>query len=102
VALVAVADESGGPAIAGGGRYVVLEPGKAEVAFFVVDQYQGEGLGTVLMRHLIVIARMAGIKELTADVLPDNAAMLKVFERCGLPLCTTRGAQVVHVTLRMP
>jgi hypothetical protein len=39
VALVAVVDESGRPVIAGGGRYIVVEPGKAEVAFAVVDQY---------------------------------------------------------------
>jgi hypothetical protein len=39
VALVAVADESGRPVIAGGGRYVVVQPGKAELAFAVVDQY---------------------------------------------------------------
>jgi GNAT superfamily N-acetyltransferase len=45
VALVAVVEESGLPVIAGGGRYIVLQPGKAEVAFAVVDQYQGKGIG---------------------------------------------------------
>src|SRR5262245_45130034 len=43
VALVAVVDESGRRVIAGGGRYIVVEPGKAEVAFAVVDRYQGQG-----------------------------------------------------------
>jgi hypothetical protein len=38
VALVAVADEGGRPLIVGGGRYVVVQPGKAEVAFAVVDR----------------------------------------------------------------
>ena len=41
VALVAVAEEDGKPVIAGGGRYVVIKPGQAEVAFAVVDQFQG-------------------------------------------------------------
>ncbi len=45
VALVAVVEEGGQPVIVGGGRYVVVEPGKAEVAFTVVDQYQGQGIG---------------------------------------------------------
>src|SRR3981189_808452 len=36
VALVALADEDGRPTIVGGGRYVVVEPGKAEVAFIVI------------------------------------------------------------------
>src|SRR5262245_3301451 len=46
VALVAVAEENGHPVIVGGGRYVVLRPGRAEVAFTVVDAYQGQGIGT--------------------------------------------------------
>jgi GNAT superfamily N-acetyltransferase len=102
VALVAVAEDHGRPVILGGGRYVVLQLGKAEVAFAVVDQYQGLGVGTALMRHLIAIAREAGIKELTAEVLPDNAPMLKVFEKSGLPLTTKRKPNVVHVAIGVP
>src|SRR5215203_5451839 len=43
VALVAVAEEGGRPTIAGGGRYILVQPGTAEVVFAVVDQYQGRG-----------------------------------------------------------
>ncbi len=85
VALVAVMEEGGAPVIAGGARYVVVEPGRAEVAFTVVDQYQGQGIGAALMRHLIAIARAAGLRELLADVLPDNAPMLGVFKKSGTP-----------------
>ncbi len=99
VALIAVVEENGRSVIAGGGRYIVLEPGKAEIAFAVVDQYQGQGVGAALMRHLAAIAREAGLKELVADVLPENMPMLKIFERCGLRLTTKRESQVVHVTL---
>ena len=53
VALVAVVEEDGKPVIAAGGRYIVVNPGQAEVAFAVVDKYQGQGLGTTLMRHLV-------------------------------------------------
>ncbi len=60
VALVAVLAEGGRSIIIGGGRYVVLQPGKAEVAFAVVDQYQGQGVGPALMRHLAAIAGKRG------------------------------------------
>ena len=40
VALAAVVDG----AIAGGGRYIVSEPGRAEVAFGVDDAHQGQGI----------------------------------------------------------
>jgi ribosomal protein S18 acetylase RimI-like enzyme len=99
VALVAVADEGGRPLIVGGGRYVVVQPGKAEVAFAVVDRYQGQGIGATLMRHLAAIARTAGLDELIAEVLPDNIAMLKVFEKSGLRVSTRREPRVVHVAL---
>ena len=101
VALVAVVEEDGRPVIVGGGRYVLLQPGKAEVAFAVVDQYQGQGVGAALMRHLAAIAKGAGLKELIAEVLPDNIPMLKVFEKSGFDFSTKREPGVVHVGLRL-
>jgi RimJ/RimL family protein N-acetyltransferase len=101
VALVAVVEEDGQPMIVGGGRYVVVQPGRAEVAFAVVDPYQGQGIGAAMMRHLAAIARGAGLQELIAEVLPENAAMIKVFEKSGLPVSTKRESGIVHVTLRL-
>src|SRR5215470_15368152 len=62
VALVAVVEEEGRPVIVGGGRYIVVRSATAEMAFTVVDQYQGQGIGAALMRHLAVIAVEAGLK----------------------------------------
>jgi GNAT superfamily N-acetyltransferase len=101
VALVAVIEEDGRPVIVGAGRYIVVGPGRAEVAFAVVDAYQGQGIGAALMRHLAVVARYAGLTELVADVLPDNLPMLKVFEKSGLDIHTKRRPHAVQVTLRL-
>jgi GNAT superfamily N-acetyltransferase len=102
VALVAVAEEEDGRSeIVGGGRYVVLQPGRAELAFAVIDEYQGKGIGSVLMRHLTAIARGAGLKELVAEVLPNNAPMLKVFKNSGLPIDIQRQVGAVHVVLSL-
>jgi RimJ/RimL family protein N-acetyltransferase len=100
-ALVAVADENGEPAIVGGGRYIVVEAGRAEIAFAVVDAYQGQRLGAALMRNLAAIARQAGLRELIAEVLAGNAAMLKVFEKSGFKMTTEHEGPVVHVTLSL-
>ena len=53
------------------------------------------------MRHLGMIAHQAGLRELTAEVLPENAAMFKVLGTSGLPLSTKVDPGVVHVTLRL-
>jgi GNAT superfamily N-acetyltransferase len=94
-----VAHENGRWAIVGAGRYVVIEPGTAEVAFGVVDEYQGQGIGAALMRNLSSIARRAGVNKLIAEVLASNGAMLRVFEKSGLQMNTRREGLVIHVTL---
>jgi ribosomal protein S18 acetylase RimI-like enzyme len=102
VAIVAEITEDGRPVIAGGGRYIVVEPGQAEIAFVVVDAYQAQGIGTMLMRHLAVLARNAGLKELVAEVLPENTAMLKLFKKFGFRTDSKGSPQVVHLTLQLP
>jgi RimJ/RimL family protein N-acetyltransferase len=101
VALVALADEGGRKVIIGGGRYIVTEPGQAEIAFVVIDDYQGQGVGTLLMRGLALIARKAGLKTLIADVLPENAAMRKVFSKFGFQARRGKDLQVVHLVLTL-
>ena len=99
VALVAELEGGGRPVIAGGGRYVVCAPGSAEVAFMVDDAHQGLGIGSLLMRHLVVCARSSGLETLVAEVLSENSAMLKVFERAGLAIQTRREAGVLHLDM---
>jgi RimJ/RimL family protein N-acetyltransferase len=98
VALVAVVEEDGRPVVGGGARYIVVQSRKAEVAFALVDAYQGRGIGRALLHHL---AAIAGLEELIAEILPDNIPMLKVLEKSGFPMRAKREAQVVHVSLRL-
>ncbi|PFG19532.1 GNAT family N-acetyltransferase [Serinibacter salmoneus] len=79
VALVVVEDER----IMAVGRYDVVEPGRAEVAFNVSDALQGRGVGSVLLEHLAAAARERGVDTFVADVLPGNAQMIRVFSDAG-------------------
>src|SRR5689334_11513099 len=86
VALVAVSHESGHEVIVAGARYIIVRPGMAEIAFMVVDEFQGRGIASTMLRHLAELARAAGLTAFIAEVMPDNSAMLRVLERSGLPL----------------
>ena len=101
VAIVALADEAGRKVIVGGGRYIVFEPGRAEMAFVVIDTWQGRGVGPILMRHLVKIASDAGLNELTAEVLPENAAMIKVFRKFGFSPTSRRDPQTLHLVRKL-
>lgn len=101
LALVAIVHDEVRPTIVGGARCIVVQPGRAEVAFAIVDKYQGRGLGAALMQHLVHVARQAGIKELVAEVLADNSSMMAVFKRSGLPLSAKQENGVLHVVLKL-
>lgn len=99
VALIALVEEDGRAMIVGGSRYVLVGEKKAEVAFMIIDRYQGKGIGALLLRHLTAIAREAGLRQFVAEVLSENSSMLKLFEKSGLPMSVRPEANVVHVTL---
>ena len=56
----------------------------AEAAFAVADDHQGRGIGTRLLEQLALRAAEAGVERFVAEVLPENRAMLGVFEGAGL------------------
>jgi GNAT superfamily N-acetyltransferase len=103
VALVAVLEKDGNDQIAAGGRYIRSGTSgsgqKAEVAFLVGDAFQGLGIASRIFKHLVTIARESGITQFEAEVLPSNEAMLRVFERAGIPLTRNATRDSVHVLM---
>jgi CRP-like cAMP-binding protein len=77
-------DEAGEPGVASA-RYIRERDDRdtAEVAFAVIDAYQGRGLGTILLGALAVAARESGVRRFRARMLSDNAAMRAVLRRAG-------------------
>jgi len=57
-----------------------------EVAFLIDDRFQGLGIGSYMLDLLIQMAREQGLMGLTAEVLSDNLAMKKVFEKANYPM----------------
>lgn len=84
------------------GRFDQLGSGSAEVAFNVSDSAQGKGLGSVLLEHLAAAGRELGVRRFVADVLPQNARMLRVFTDAGYDVEQTYddGIMAVSFTIR--
>lgn len=104
VALVAVVGEGADAMIIGGGRYIVTatQPvARAEIAFTVEEDYQGQGIAGRLLAALTAVAREHGIAVFEAEVLAENPSMLRVFERSGLPLKQRRDGGVVHLEMAL-
>ncbi len=92
VVLVVTVASAAGEIIVGAGGYVAHDTPDgqraAEVAFSVEEDVQGQGISGKLLAVLTDIARAAGIDRFDAEVLARNGAMLRVFERSGLPMAT--------------
>jgi acetyl coenzyme A synthetase (ADP forming)-like protein len=83
------------------GEYLRLrDPAAAEAAFAVADEHQGRGIGTRLLEQLALRAGEVGIVRFVAEVMPDNRAMLGVFDGAGLTV--TRELEGGEFEIRFP
>jgi GNAT superfamily N-acetyltransferase len=80
-------DEPGEPGV-GVARYVRYtdDPESAEAAVAVLDDFQGYGIGTLLMRALGAVALENGVRYFRAEVLADNRPVREMLARLGARL----------------
>jgi GNAT superfamily N-acetyltransferase len=80
-------------------RYVrtTADPQMAEVAFLVVDAYQGQGVGKALLARLAEAAVERGIRRFEGIVLPDNTPVLGLLTRHAPGTVTHRDYDFLRV-----
>jgi len=78
------------------------EPGRAEIALAVPDHLHGRGIATLLLEHLVSIARRRKVAAFVAVTLAENAAMRSVFSDAGLPEQTAWSGGELTLTLPLP
>jgi len=93
--IVAVVGESGFGSVVGVGEYF-LDPSNnmAEVAFSVSPDWQGKGLGKILIRKVSEAARENGISGLYALVLSSNRGMINLFKTLPYRVKTIAGPEM--------
>ncbi len=84
--------------IVGHAFYITSNEDRAEVAFTISDEFQGRGLGTILLGQLAAIASANGIHVFEGDVLSPNHKMIGVFRESGFPIKTEVETGQLRVT----
>jgi acyl-CoA synthetase (NDP forming)/GNAT superfamily N-acetyltransferase len=99
-ALLAVLDGE----VVGCGAYEMAGDGSgpAEVAMTVADDMHNRGIGTLLLEHLISLARGQGIRTFAAETLTENTLMLQVFANAGLQAQRTLEDGVYDLSFPLP
>ena len=77
-------------------------PNAAEVAVTVVDDWQGRGLGTLLLEAITMRARDEGVDTFTALMLVENSEMMDLLQRLGAVRVVDRAAGTVEVEVHLP
>jgi acetyltransferase len=88
MAFVATIPEDGVERIIGSARYGLVDDpaeGLAESAIVIADDFQGQGLGTIMLDRLIRYARTHGVQAFLATIHVSNARILRFIQRSGLP-----------------
>ncbi|MBE9196724.1 GNAT family N-acetyltransferase [Synechocystis sp. LEGE 06083] len=87
IIILAIVKQQHQEVIVGVGQYALNEDSHtAEVAFVVRDDYHQQGIGTLLLNYLTQLAKKQGLLGFTADVLLENRAMLRLFEKMNFRL----------------
>lgn len=93
VAFGVVIEQDGEEEGVGIARFVrqAADPTVAELAIAVLDEYQGRGVGPLLVRCLRDAAIALGVRRFRCDVLASNAGMMKLLDRFGAVVTATTG-----------
>jgi nucleotide-binding universal stress UspA family protein/RimJ/RimL family protein N-acetyltransferase len=92
-ALLAL-DEGGREGI-GVARFILTDEAQAELAVTVVDDWQGRGVGGLLLDALADRAREEGIRRFTATVLTDNDQARALISRLGVTRRTFQAGETL-------
>jgi acyl-CoA synthetase (NDP forming)/GNAT superfamily N-acetyltransferase len=77
-------------------------PDTAEIAVAVAGHAHHRGIATLLLEHLVSAGRDQGVRTFTAEVLAENAAMLKVFADAGLHARRTWAGGLAELAFDLP
>jgi len=98
--ILAILERENREDVVGVGQYGINESTHtAEVALVVRDDLQGQGVGWELLSYLTYLARRQGLHGFSAEVLVENAPMLRLFEKMGFDIDRRSDGEVYELRM---
>lgn len=100
MAILALKKDQGQEVVAGIAQYCMDENHlSADLSIVVRDDFQKKGIGFELLSYLVVVAKNQGLHTFTADILPDNIAVIRMIEKLSLEFDRKWDSGLIHITI---
>jgi acetyltransferase len=103
IVLVVEAEKDAGRCISAVGRLSKFrgEDKEARMSLLVSDKFQGEGIGTELIKRLIEVAKREKIKEIIAVMSQENETMKALCQKTGFSLTTNAKTGMIEASITL-
>ncbi len=78
-----------------------LDRDEGEFAVIVADHTQRLGLGTIILRRIVEMAKAEKVKRVIGNILTENVGMLKISERLGFKIKVEMGEEVATAVINL-
>ncbi|MEX1299292.1 MAG: GNAT family N-acetyltransferase [Desulfotignum sp.] len=84
-----------------GSSFYVVDPSTnmAEVAYMILHEWHGRGIGKALQERMTEYAKSKGIKGFKADIMCENTAMFNLAKKCGARVTSRLDGDVYEVEM---
>lgn len=98
--ILATIEKDGTEFLVGMGQYIIDDAAhRAEVSFTVREDYHNNGIATILLEYLTILAKKHGLQGFTAEVLYENRSMMRVIEKMGFDMQRNIEGGYYHLVL---
>lgn len=100
MAILAVKKHLDQEVVAGVAEYCIGEDTlSAEASIVVRDDFQSKGVGFELLSYLVTVAKGEGLSTFTADILPENLAVIRLIDKLGLRYDRKYDSGLIHIVI---
>lgn len=74
----------------------------AQITMIIMDAYHGVGLGTQIVKHLLMIAQSENIEVINTYILSENTGMIRICQKLGFEVVAEKDPDIIHMQWHKP